>query len=231
MYKNKREELIMSILEEKKYITVNELSKITYTSASSIRRDLSSLEKKGLIKRNYGGASLMEEVSSVPVFYSRLKKNSAYKRSIAKKASQLLCDNMSVMLDSSSTAMYMLAYLKQHKGIKVFTNNIFTATEARKSGLETYCIGGKVSDDAVVFTGAFAETMIKEINADILFFSSQSVDSEGNISDSTEEENYIRKLMIKQAKISVFLYDTDKMNQRSLYRLCNIDEVDYFFHN
>ena len=54
MYKNKREELIMSILEEKKYITVNELSKITYTSASSIRRDLSSLEKRGLIKRNYG---------------------------------------------------------------------------------------------------------------------------------------------------------------------------------
>ena len=231
MYKNEREELIMSVLEEKKYISVNELSKITYASASSIRRDLDNLERKGLVKRSYGGVSIMETIASVPAFYSRIKKNGAYKKTAAKKAARLVEDNMSVMLDSSSTAMYMLPILKEHTGIKVFTNNLFTATESIKLGLETYCIGGKVSDDAVVFTGAFAETMIKEINPDILFFSSQSVDSDGNISDSTEEENYMRKIMMKQARISVFLYDTEKMNKKSLYKLCNIEDVDYYFHN
>ena len=63
--------------------------------------------------------------------------------------------------------------------------------------------------------------------AALLFFSSQSLDEDGNISDSTEEENYVRKLMLQSAKESVFLCDSDKFGNTSLHRLCNLDSVSF----
>lgn len=229
--KNDREELILSILEEKKYISVTELSEITFTSASSIRRDLANLEKRMLVKRSYGGVTLMDNIMNVPLFNSRINKNMVYKKIAAKKAAHLIKDNMSVMLDSSSTVLFVLPYLKEHKNILIFTNNLYTLKKSKEMGLETYCIGGKMNEDSTVFTGCFAEEMIKQINPDILFFSSQAIDSDGNISDSTETENHIRKIMIEQARTSVFLYDTDKINQKALYHLCNVNDIDYSFHN
>ena len=61
---------------------------------------------------------------------------------------------------------------------------------------------------------------------DILFFSSQSLSEEGIISDSTEEENYIRKLMMKSARKKIFLCDSGKFNQVSTYKLCTLQDVD-----
>ena len=50
-----RQAQILNILNERTYITVEELSALTFTSPSSIRRDLKALEERGLVKRSYGG--------------------------------------------------------------------------------------------------------------------------------------------------------------------------------
>ena len=65
-----------------------------------------------------------------------------------------------------------------------------------------------------------------KIFPDILFFSSQSLDFEGYIYDPIPEENHIRELMLKNAKCSVFLCDSEKFGQRSLYRLTSVNDID-----
>ena len=47
------------------------------------------------------------------------------------------------------------------------------------------------------------------------------------ISDTTEEENYARKVMLQAAKTKVFLCDGEKFNTQSTYQLCDLDQVDY----
>jgi len=93
MYKNEREELIMSVLEEKKYISVNELSEITYASASSIRRDLDNLARKGLVKRSYGGVSIMETIvaSCMQKFNASRKKVSLIVTVVFTVAAVIVC--------------------------------------------------------------------------------------------------------------------------------------------
>ena len=54
MYDIEREKKILEILEERGTIGVNKLASIVYCSGSTIRRDLTRLEKKGLIKRTFG---------------------------------------------------------------------------------------------------------------------------------------------------------------------------------
>ena len=60
MLQLKRQEEIMSLLAEQREMTVKELCAALYTSPATIRRDLSELEQRGLLRRSFGGAVLTE---------------------------------------------------------------------------------------------------------------------------------------------------------------------------
>jgi len=222
----KRQEQILNILNERTFITVNELSALTFTSPSSIRRDLTYLQNNGLVQRTHGGVSMPSPIRGVASFYDRSKKNIKEKRIIAQKTAHLLKGGQSIILDSSSTVTFLLPYIAKLNSVKVFTNNLSTALAAIELGINTHCLGGQSLNGSVVLSSTDTYEAISNITADILFFSSQSIDIDGTISDSTEEENYMRRLMIKSAKKTVFLCDNEKFNRTSLYKLCNIDDID-----
>lgn len=229
MYQKDRKELIVEILKRDKFVSVNDLAKLTYTSASSIRRDLTALENKGVVSRFYGGARLTGSDNIAAPFERRLNKNHIEKNIIAKKASSLLCDNQTIILDSSSSSYYMIPYIAKLKNPTVFTNNMLTAEKLIECGVKTYCTGGTSENNTYVLTGSIACDCIKNICADILFFSTFAIDEDGILSDCTEAENYLRQLMIKSSKTSVFLCDSEKLRTRSLFRLCDVSEIDYIF--
>ena len=68
--------------------------------------------------------------------------------------------------------------------------------------------------------------MIRNVYADFLFFSSQGISLSGEISDFSEEETELRKLMLTRATRSFFLCDQSKIGQSYLFRLCNSQDVD-----
>ena len=79
----------------------------------------------------------------------------------------------------------------------------------------------------MAFVGSVAEETVGKFNADILFFSSSSLDSTGLISDYSEEETSLRSAMKSGAGKSVFLCDSSKFNKTSAYRFFPLDEIDY----
>lgn len=224
---SERQKQILDILNERSFITVAELSAITFTSQSSIRRDLTYLQNNGLAKRTHGGVSAVEPTANVASYYDRLHKNANGKRMIAQKASALLEDGQTVLLDSSTTATFLLPYIAKFRNITIFTNNLSTALHANELGINTHCLGGHAINGSVALSGSETFTALENIFVDILFFSSQSLDVNGNISDSTEEENYVRKMMLKAAKTTVFLCDSQKFNTTATYKLCNLNDIDY----
>ena len=222
----KRQEQILELVHEHGYLSVERLSELTYTSASSIRRDLAALGNLLLIKRTHGGASCYDGMGHAVPLRNRMEQSIAEKRQIAKKAADLLQDGQSIMLDGSSTAGFLVPHIAKHKDMIVFTNNMHTATTAINYGLTTHCIGGESVNHSAVLSGIQAYRTVSELNPDILFFSSQSLDRNGNISDPIAEENYIRTLMLEHARISVFLCDSAKFDSETLYRLASIDQID-----
>lgn len=222
----KRQEQILTLLDEHGFMSVERLSELTYTSPSSIRRDLTRLQNLYLIRRTHGGASIFKEQNHAVPLTSRMEKNIMEKRRIAKNASVLLHDGQTVMLDGSTTAGFMVPYIAKHKDMILFTNNMQTAINAVNYGIQTHCIGGTSVNQSVVLAGEQAYSTVVNICPDILFFSSQCVDREGQIYDPILEENHIRELMLKNATCSVFLCDAEKFGRRSLYRLCSVDDID-----
>ena len=215
----------MELLNKNGFMTVEKLSELTYTSASSIRRDLTKLQNMYFIKRTHGGANILNANQVAPLD-NRLMQNTVAKRKIAKKAESLICDGQIIMLDGSSTAGFLIPYIAKHKDITLFTNNMITAINAINYGVKTHCIGGTSVNNSAVLSGPQSYKMISEIHPDILFFSSYALDKNGIISDPTEEENYLRMLMLENAGQSVFLCDCDKFNRKSLYTLASINDVD-----
>jgi len=224
---SQRQQQILSILNDRSYITVNELSRLTFTSESSIRRDLTYLQNNGLVKRLHGGVSTVPPMTNVASFFDRAHKNVKEKRLIAQKAATLLKDGQTLLLDSSTTVTFLLPHIAKHQNITVFTNNLTTALQAIELGIRTHCLGGHAINGSTALSGPETFSALSGIVVDVLFFSSQSLDQQGNISDATEEENYVRRVMLNCAKTKVFMCDSEKFNTRSTYKLCSLDAIDY----
>jgi DeoR family fructose operon transcriptional repressor len=224
---SKRQEQILELLNEHGFLTVAKLSELTYTCPSSVRRDLAILKNLSLLKRAHGGASALGDAGHAVPLNSRMSKNLAEKRQIARLAAEFLSDGQTVMLDGSSTAGFLVPYIAKHKEMTLFTNNMLTAVSAVNYGIRTHCIGGCSVEGSAVVSGPQAYRAVEDIYPDVLFFSSQSLDRHGCITDAIAEENYLRILMLERARLRVFLCDSEKFGKTSTYKLTQLDEVDY----
>ena len=231
MKTNERESQILQILKEQQFASVTDLARALYTSPSSIRRDLTHMQSAGLVRRNYGGVVLCDREHTPAPASVRLEEHKAEKKQIARMASAFLHDNMTVFLDSSTTASYMADYVAEFQNVTVFTNNLRTASRLIELSVDTYCIGGRSVLQSYVVGGSYAEDMVRNLHADIVFFSSFALSDDGVISDCTMEENVIRKLMLARADRRVFLCDSSKFHRFSTHRLCSVDEVDHCVFN
>lgn len=226
MIQYERQKEILKILKEEHSSTVKDLAKSIYTSEATVRRDIEALEKGGYVHKVYGGVVLSEYINSVVPVKLRDSKNSLEKESIAKKAAGLIFDGAVIIMDSSSTVRRMCKYMNGFKNLKIITNNLSIFNEFQNKSCTLYCTGGKYSVNNNVFVGAAAGEYIRNINADIVFFSSQAISNEGDVTDISEEETAIRRAMLKSADKKVFLCDSSKIGTKKMFKLCHKDEID-----
>lgn len=228
MYKNEREHEILNLLASEGYATVKQLSQLLYTSESSVRRDLSSLEKQGMVTRSYGGVAPVKNTSQVIPFSTRAHHNIAAKKVMAQKAGKLIHDGDIVFLDQSSSAFFVAYEILKKSKITVVTNNIEIIALLSQSDVEVISSGGRLSKaNRNCLIGEDAHRIFSEIHANILFFSAKSLSGDGIIYDCVREEVCIRNTMLAHAEKKVFLCDSEKFNRYSGYKQCSLKEIDY----
>ena len=227
-----QEKKILEILETQQYASVEELSAVLCVSTSTIRRSLEILQQKGLVTRTHGGVKINSDNNFSPSFTFRIHQNSFEKKKIALSAIKLIKNGDIIFLDGSTSAFYIAEYLKEFENIRVITNGIDTLSLLSKNKILAYSTGGQVSsENPSVLVGRYAEDMICNFHADIAFFSAQAMDNDGEIYDCFEDEIFLRRTMIKNAKTKVFLCDNTKIGKSSSYHLCSLKDVDYIASN
>lgn len=88
-----------------------------------------------------------------------------------------------------------------------------------------YCTGGTYLPKNHIFIGSAAEKYLGGIHADLLFFSSQGISENGEISDASEEETSLRRVMISRAKKTFFLCDDSKYGVKKTFTLCHKNDL------
>lgn len=227
---SEREEFIINTLKTVRYASVKYLSNVTYTSPSSIRRDLTRLENAGIVKRSYGGVTLVDGDEIAPPIFMRKDKNRSQKLAIARKASALIKDGMTIILDGSTTAFYLLNHIVERKNVTVITNSLLTASTAIEYGIKVYSTGGYSENGSPVLIGAYAEETFQKLTADICFISSSSLSNDGDVTDINEQENKLRKIIMERVKVKVLLLDNSKKGKLATHVLCKLSDFDYYFN-
>ena len=117
---------ILEKLQTDRRVVVSELSQLYDVSEETIRRDLEKLVNDGYAIKSYGGAVINENVNIELPFNIRKNRNILGKQHIAELVAGLVNDGDSIMLDASTTAVYIAKALQEKgkKNLTIITNSI-----------------------------------------------------------------------------------------------------------
>ena len=223
-----REEKILDILRRQGSAGADEMARELYISRPTLRRDLIKLEEKGAVNRTHGGAKLTTRPADDTIPASlRMDEDSGAKNMIAAEAAKLVRDGDTVMLDGSTSALYLAAALRKKHDVVVITSGARTALILGGMGISTICTGGQLIGSSESFIGGDALRTISCYNADVVFFSCRGLDDEGNLTDNSVGEDLVRLEMMKRSRKSVLLLDSGKIGRRCLHNLRHVSEIDH----
>lgn len=222
-----REKEILKILLAKKRVTVKELSAVLFSSESSVRRDLLSLEKQQLIRRIHGGAMIEQNSISamkIPFVIRELEQSNA-KVEMAKIAINCIHDYDVIFLDASSSAYALVPYLAVKNHLTVITSGIKTLAKLGEYGIKAICTGGELLPECRSLVGEECYKTVGAFNADAAFFSCRGLSYDGELTDISDSENYVRRRMIRQSKKSYLMCANDKVGKKYFHNLCNVEDI------
>ena len=226
MYQQERMDEIMRILKKNHYVTVDYLVKEIKYRPASFRRDLSLLQKQGLVTRSYGGVSFKD--ANISPFRFRQHSMKSAKNAIAKKASSIVQNGDVIYIDGSSTTQYLGHYLTDKKGITVVTCNMVLADFLSRHGINTYCTGGKVVEYPGILGGDFVLESLLKFNIDVAFFSSNAFNMKGQIFSLNEGGVRNCKFFRNNAKKLVYLCGSDKFDTEGRFVSLTLSDIDFF---
>ena len=231
MIGKERQDEILNYLKIHEAVSVKSLTRLLYASEATVRRDLDELEKNGLIKRIFGGATLAEAKNSQLPLYIRERENAEGKYTICMTAKELIREGDVIFLDASSTAQTLVRFLRDFKEITVVTNGLKVANLLLESNIKTYCTGGRLINNSYAFIGRHAESLLEEMRFDICFLSCMGLSMDGDFTDTSEAETDLRRVALSVSERRVMLMTDTKLGKVYLHKLCSASDVDHIITN
>ncbi|WP_394132267.1 DeoR/GlpR family DNA-binding transcription regulator [Shewanella maritima] len=206
-----RRHSIISLINQQGEVSVDDLSFRFETSEVTIRKDLATLEKAGLLLRRYGGAVAMPEEVTLQ-FSAKIAPN---KLSIAKAAAQLIKDHNRIIIDSGSTTAGLIAQLNQKCGLLVMTNSLSLANSINELENEPTLLmtGGTWDPHSESFQGQIAEQVLRSYNFDQLFIGADGVDFTRGTTTFNELTG-LSKVMAEVSREVIVMLESAKFGRR-----------------
>lgn len=224
MYDIERREKILEILKKEKSCSVAKLSKMLNYSEATIRRDLNALDKELKVRKTFGGAVIFDTYGSEVPITVRRNENAEIKKKLCQTAAKLIKDNMTIFLAASTTTEYLVPYLKLHNNLAIITNSPDVPKMLSDTDITVYSTGGKLLHHSNSYVGEFTRNMIRNINADIMFFSARGISLDGKVTVSSTEDD-IHKTMMQNSLKTCLMIDSSKIGQIFPFTICNVNDV------
>ncbi|KAI4448748.1 putative HTH-type transcriptional regulator YdjF [Eubacterium plexicaudatum ASF492] len=209
----RRKEILVKLQAERR-VVVSELSQSYGVSEETIRRDLERLENEGYAIKSYGGAVLNESTNMEFSLNVRKNRNIVGKQQIAKLVSRMVHDGDRLMLDASSTAVYIARALKEKRNLVVITNSIEIIMELLDmTDWNVLSTGGASRVSSCALVGPQTDQMLKSYHVDKAFISCKGFDLHAGFTDSDVLHANNKKTMLESAKERVLVVDSSKFEE------------------
>lgn len=230
MFSVKRKAQILELIGKRKEISVGELLDRFDVSVATIRRDLSNLEREGLIRRIRGGA-VLEKRSLVDLSYQeRERKFIQSKVRIAEKAVKFIESGDRIFFNDGTTIMQIAKQLaRKDLRVQVMTNSIKVADILLFNGnIKVILIGGDIQEFSYASSGPLAELMIDSLNANKAIIGADAFHPEKGVSIQRMGEASLTRKMIANSDRVIVVGDRNKMGSTAAMTVCQWRDVDIF---
>lgn len=202
---------IIDIVNKEKKVEVNALAGMMGVSPVTIRKDLDTLEGKGLLTREHGFAVKRNEDD----INNRLAVRYETKVRIAKAAAAMVSSGETVMIESgSSCALLAGALSRSDKDITIITNSAFIAAYVRENGSSrVILLGGEYQKESQVMVGPLVRICAREFHVDKLFIGTDGFDPEFGFTGSDMMRTEAMKSLADSARKVILLTDSSKFSQ------------------
>ena len=230
MFAENRQNKIYEKIQNCGAVTTTELVSEFNVSIETIRRDLLSMEQRGLIKRVHGGAV---EVSGMKQFTSLKVRNEEFseeKRMLSITAAEFVNEGDIISIDAGSTAMAFAQILKEKfSKLTVVTHSldVFNTLCYNKKFNVILC-GGSFNREENAFYGSLALDMLRKTHVEKAFIFPWAVSIEFGICDYQDDLLQIQKEMIKNADNVYVLSDSSKFEKKALLKLDDMKNDFYY---
>ncbi|MFJ8353710.1 DeoR/GlpR family DNA-binding transcription regulator [Bacillus paramycoides] len=225
MFTEERRENILELLKKDGRVIAKDLAERFDMSIDSIRRDLSIMEKDGLLKRTHGGAIELARVRNLAAEPSkRYSDSSIDEEAIAKVAASYIQEGDSVFIGGTSIHYAMLKFLPE-TSFTVITNSIEIASSLREfKDIEVYVIGGKVKASGNI-TDTLASELISRFSIDLYFSTGGGISLQG-ISTATPEVAYFNRRVSEITRRNICLAPHNKLGIDCFIKGESLKEID-----
>ena len=210
MLTQERRDIITRIVNEKNAVTVAERVEELDTSAATIRRDLTELDKERRIIKVFGGATSINSVSTgEDAVKEKLLKNVEAKDEISRYAASLIVDDDFVYIDSGTTTLKLIDYITNTKA-KYITNGIVHAKRLIERHLDTIIIGGRVKARTEAVIGSDCVDVIRRYHFTKSFMGTNGISIKAGFTTPDVDEAMVKAEAIKHSYMSYVLADHSK---------------------
>ncbi|WP_336216728.1 DeoR/GlpR family DNA-binding transcription regulator [Nonomuraea sp. LPB2021202275-12-8] len=227
MYAEERQQEILRRARAAGRVDVVSLAAELDVTTETIRRDLTALERAGVLRRVHGGAIPVERLGFEPALATRDEVMTAEKERIAKAALAELPEDGSVIIDAGTTTGRLVGVLPADRELTVVVNSPPLATVlASRANLNVIMLGGRVRGRTLATVDDWALQPLAQLHVDVAFMATNGCSVEKGLTTPDPAEAAIKRAMVRAAQRSVLLADHTKFTNTYLAQFAALGEID-----
>jgi DeoR family fructose operon transcriptional repressor len=227
MYAEERQAEILQVARTQGRVDVTALADTFAVTAETIRRDLTILERAGMLRRVHGGAIPVERIGFEPALSARDTVLTAEKERIAKVALAEVPEDGAIILDAGTTTARLAQALPIDRELTVVVNSpAIAAILGPRPNLNVLVLGGRVRGKTLATVDDWALRPLADLYVDVAFMGTNGCSVERGLTTPDPAEAAVKRAMIGAARRAVLLADHTKIGNDYLARFGSLADLD-----
>jgi DeoR family fructose operon transcriptional repressor len=226
LYAEERRQEIALLVRRDGRGDVTELAERFEVTPETIRRDLTDLERRNVLRRVHGGAIPIERFRAEPAVDEKAASMAAEKQRIAAAALVFVPAHGTVIVDAGTTTL-ALAKVFPDRDLTVFTNGLPVGLElSARRNVQLYLVGGRVRGRTLANVGDWGLRALGDLRIDVAFVGTNGFSVDRGLSTPDPAEAAMKREMCRVAQQVVVLADHTKVGDEAAVRFASTEQVD-----
>jgi DeoR family transcriptional regulator, fructose operon transcriptional repressor len=227
VYAAERQQRIVAQARAEGRVEVAGMATTLGVTPETVRRDLTILERHGVLRRVHGGAIPLENLGFEPRLAVRQERYTAEKERIAKRALDELPREGTVLIDAGSTTQLLAENLPYDRELTIVTNSVpVAAAVAGRENLTLYVVGGRVRGRTMAAVGEWATHALAGVAVDVAFLGTNGLSVRRGLTTPDQDEAASKRAMAAASRRVVVLCDHSKIGTDHFAQFASLDDVD-----